>query len=384
MLCIALCMSVCLIQGIYLMTFYKQGRAYVTTNKNQIHFIEKRIQQLDERSKDVADAQKELETLTIQNSALLSAIPTFISGSKETIELLRYMHVNDFTHIRFKAIAEDDRSDLENNFISSRSYELTFVGRYKAIRDLIDHLNRSYQIIHIQSLELSNEVQAISSEQNSSLYQHFGEDFYKMVGATLRLTLYTRQSESDDEEIYQPDFSLRVNPEGAFALIQESELMEEEKLDVLVSQDSEQVLRKKEVKDLFTLNIGDILTSGDTYKFGGPGETNGGYVGLITDADVKIQLIIKENEYEMIIEDMNGKKDQVTVQIVLTHPEMHIISTMRAIYDTMPNISIFVENRTKQLMQISMEGDFTKNIKLFNEAGYLLNKGETRGFIKLI
>lgn len=365
-----LCITVILLQVSYLLTSYRQDKTYIKTSKNQIQLIKKRIQKLDRGVHTLADDKEELESLMAQNKALFETIPTFISASKETAELLRYMYANDFKKIRLEAITENDTMQLEEQFILGHTYELTFVGRYQEVRDLINHMNQSYQMIHIEGLELSNEVQDMANEQNISLYEVFGEDFYKIVRATLKLTLYTRQNELGDEEIYQPDLDLRVHSERAFSTGLKKQI---HKADLSKQEEEE--------KDLFTLNIGDFLTSGDTYKFGGPGED--GYVGLITETDVKIQLVLKENTYEMSIEDADGKKNQVTIQATLTHPEMHIISTMRAVYEIMPNISVFIDNRTNQLLTIDISGDLTETIKIFNESGYLLTRGETKGKIKL-
>ena len=190
--------------------------------------------------------------------------------------------------------------------------------------------------------------------------KHFGEDLYKTVSATLYLTLYTRQSEANDEEIYQPNFDLRVNPEGAFALNQDEEV------------------------DLFTLNVGERLAAGNHYILEGPGEKNEDYIELVTDTDVRIQVTLREKEYEIVMEDINGKKDQIIVQKVLTHPRMNILSLVGASSEARPDISIFIDNRTNQMMEISLEGQATENIKVFNEAGYLLSKGETKGLMQLI
>lgn len=371
-----------LIQGIYFITFYKQDKIYITTQKNQLYFIEERIQQLNEYANNLGDTQKQLEALTLQNRALSNVIPTSISGFREANELLRYMYANHFMNIRFEVITEKDAIESKNTLISSHTYELMFVGRYEEVRDLIEHLNQSYQMLHIQSLELSNEIQSLDDESHAYLYEYYGEDFYKIVQATLKLTLYTRQDEAGNQEIYQPDIDLRANTEGVFMLNNQEELS----MSGVTNKDDDATSYHPQVQeegDLFILNIADILTSGDTYKFSGPGETQGGYVGLITQEDVKIQLTIKEKEYEMSIEDALGKADKVTVQTELIHPKMHIISTMRSIYNPMPNISIFIDNRTKQVMQISMEGNLIEKIKVFNESGYQLVRGETKGMIKL-
>lgn len=381
-LCIAIFIAVLLGQVVYLFTIYKGDKACIAVNRREIEFIEKRIDQLNERVEKLPETKKELELVTAQKMAIFNTIPTFVAGSKEGVELFRYMNLNDFVNTSFKVITEDNYIDTEDEFILNRSYELSFVGRCEEVQGFIDNLNRSYQIINIKSLELSNEVQDLTNERNLSFYYYFGEDFNRIVETTMKLTMYTRQSELEGEEIYQPDLDMRTNREGAFTLIQK-----EEKVNPSVSQTEnvpvEKVSIKEVTKALFTLNVGDILTSGDTYKFGGPGENGGGYVGLITESNVDITLVVREDGYDMIIENITGEKDEVTIQTAITEPEMNIISTMRQIYDVMPNIHVYVDNKTSQLMKINVSGHLTECIYVFNEVGEQVSKGQTKGNIKL-
>ena len=387
-LCIVAFAMVLLAQVVYLFTVYKDDKACIAANRSEISLVEKRVKQLDERAKKLPETKKELELVTAEKMAMLNTIPTFVAGSKEGIELLRYMSINDFKNIGFEAITEDNHVSVEDELILSHSYELTFVGRYEEVQSFIDNLNRSYQIINIESLELSNEVQDLTNEKNLSLYYYFGEDFKKIVGATLKLTMYTRQSELDDEEIYQPDLDMRTNIEGAFAFAQKEEVQvspsmsQEEYIPTEELPEQEGVVKKIE-KDLFTLNVGDIYTSGDTYKFGGPGEAGGGYVGLITEANVSITLVVREDGYDMTIEDINGEKDEATFQKAMITPEMDIISTMRAINDVMPNVHVYVYNQTSQVMKINVSGQLTENIYVFNEEGQQVSRGQTKGNIEL-
>lgn len=360
-LCIALFIAMLLGQVVYLFTIYKNDQAYIAANRREIEFIENRIEQLNERVEKLPEIKEELERVTSQKKAILNRIPIFIAESKEGIELFRYMNLNDFVNINFKVITEDYYIDTEEDLILNRSYELDFVGRYEEIQNFIDNLNQSYQIINIESLELSNEIQDLTNEKNLSLYYYFGEDFHAVVEATMRLTMYTRQSELGNEEIYQPDLDMTTNREGVFSLTQKEEV----------------------TTDLFTLNVGDILTSGDTYKFGGPGENGGGYVGLITESNVTITLVVKDDGYDMIIEDMNGVKDEVTIQTAIIEPEMNIISTMREIYEVMPNVHVYVDNKTSQIMKINVSGNLTECIYVFNEVGEQVNRGQIKGNINL-
>lgn len=371
------------VQVVYLFTVYKEDKAYIAANKSEIRFIEKRIEQLDTRVGKLPETRKELEIVTAQKMAIFNTIPTFVAGSKEGIELFRYMKINDFKNTSFKGLIEENKASSEDEIILNRSYALTFVGRYEDVQSFIDNLNRSYQIINIESLELSNEVQDLTNEKNLPLYDYFGEDFNKIVEATLKLTMYTRQSKLEDEEIYQPDLDMRTNLEDIFTFSQKEEIQVSPSVSQEENTSYEKVPAKEVAKELFTLNVGDILTSGDTYKFGGPGENGGGYVGLITEASVNITLVVKDNGYEMTIQDINGVKDEVTIQTAIIEPEMNIISTMREIYDVMPNVHVYIDNKTSQVMKINVSGHLTDYIYVFNESGQQVSKGQTKGNIKL-
>lgn len=371
------------VQVVYLFTIYKKDKAYIVANRSEIRFIEKRIEQLDARAEKLPETKKELELVTAQKMAMFNTIPTFVAGSKEGIELFRYMKINDFKNISFKGLIEENKAISEDELILNRSYMLTFVGRYEDVQSFIDNLNRSYQIINIKSLELSNEVQNLTNEKNLLLYDYFGEDFNKIVEATLKLTMYTRQSKLEDEEIYQPDLDMRTNLEDIFAFGQKEEIQVSPSVSQEENSSDEKVPAKEVAKGLFTLNVGDILTSGDTYKFGGPGENGGGYVGLITEASVNITLVVKDNGYDMTIEDINGVKDEVTIQTAIIESEMNIISTMREIYDVMPSVHVYIDNKTSQVMKINVSGHLTDYIYIFNESGQQVSKGQTRGNIKL-
>lgn len=382
-LCIAIFSAVLLGQIVYLFTIYKDDKACIAANRKEIKFIEKHIEQLNESVETLPETKKELEIVTAQKMAIFNTIPTFVAGSKEGVELFRYMNLNDFVNTSFKAITEENYINTENELILNRSYELNFVGRYEEVQGFIDNLNRSYQIINIKSLELSNEVQDLTNERNLSLYYYFGEDFNRIVEATMKLTMYTRQGDLESEEIYQPDLDMRTNREGAFSLIQKEEVKVSPSVSKVENVPVEKVPIKEATKDLFTLNVGDILTSGDTYKFGGPGENGGGYVGLITESNVDITLVVRDDSYDMIIENINGEKNEVTIQAAITEPEMNIISTMRAIYDVMPSIHVYVDNKTSELMKINVSGNLTECIYVFNEVGEQVSKGQTKGNIKL-
>lgn len=368
-------------QVAYLLTVYKDDKTVIANNKAEIDSIERRIAQLEERVKMLPETQKELELVTAKKMAMLNTIPTFIANSKESSDLFRYMGLKDFMKRGVKVIDDEADTSVDDLILKSK-YELTFVGRYKDVRDFVDSLNASYQIINVQAFALDNAIQEKEGVDALPYKNHFGEDFDQLVTATLKLTMYTRVDENKADEIYQPDFDGRINAENNFKRVKKSG----QEVSPSVSQDEPLKTEEPEpmtAMDVFTLNVGDILTSGDTYKFGGPGPNGGGYVGLISQANTHISLVIRDDGYEMSIEDEEGNVNQTSVSIPITRPGLEIISTMRPTDIVMPNVHVYVYNYTSQVMDVKMSGSLLDNIHVFNELDQQVRQGQTKGNIRL-
>ena len=368
-------------QAAYLLTVYKDDKNRIASSKEEINSIERRISQLEERVKMLPETQKELDLVTAKKMAMLNTVPTFVASGKEGADLFRYMGLKDFRDSSLK-IEDDEVSTETDDLILKSKYELSFVGRYKDVRDFVDSLNASYQIINVQELDIDNAIQEKEGEEVLPYKNHFGADFDQVVTAKLKLTMYTRRSEEAVDEVYQPDFDGRITIENNFKRAKKIG----EGVSPSVSQEEPVTTQEPErvtATDLFTLNVGDILTSGDTYKFGGPGPNGGGYAGLISQANTHISLVVREDGYEMSLEDENGNVNQTSMSIPITNPGLEIISTMRQTNVVMPNVHIYVYNYTSKVMDVKMRGTLLDNIHVFNELDQQVRVGETKGNIRL-
>ncbi len=364
----------------YLLTVYKDDKTVIANNKAEIDSIERRIAQLEERVKMLPETQKELELVTAKKKAMLNTIPTFVAIGKQDSDLFRYMALKDFMEQGVKAIDDEADTSMED-FILKSKYELTFVGRYKDVRDFVDSLNASYQIINVQAFAIDNAIQEKEGIDALPYKNHFGEDFDQLVTATLKLTMYTRVNEDKVDEIYQPDFDGRITVENNFKRVKKSG----QEVSPSVSQDEPIETQQPErvtATDIFTLNVGDILTSGDTYKLDGPGQ-GGGYVGLVSQANTHISLVIRDDGYEMSIEDEEGNVKQTSVTTAITNPGLNIISTMRPTDVVMPNVHVYVYNYTSQVMEVKMSGTLLDNIHVFNELDQQVRVGQAKGNIRV-
>lgn len=367
-------------QAGYLITVFKDDKAKIASGREEIASIERRIEQLEERVRMLPETQKELELVTAKKMAMLNTVPTFTANGKEGSDLFRYMGLKDFMDMSIKG--EDDSAQVNADEIISKSkYELSFVGRYKDVRDFVDSLNASYQVINIQEFSVDNAIQDKDGEEALPYIYHFGEDIDQVVEAKVKLTMYTRVSDDKIDEIYQPNYDVRVTTEDNFKRIKKAD----NEVSPSVSQDEPTTEPQQPgyvtASDVFTLNIGDIFTSGDTYQLGGPG--TGGYVGLISQVNTHISLVIRDDGYEMSMEDENGNVKQTSVDIPITSPGLNIISTMRPLEQVMPNIHVYVYNYTSQIMEVKLNGSMLDNIHVFNELDQQVRVGQTKGNIKV-
>lgn len=362
----------------YLLTVYKDDKTVIANSKQEINSIERRITQLEERVKMLPETQKELELVTAKKMAMLNTIPTFVASGKEGSDLFRYMGLKDFMDQGIKIVDDEADTSMDDLILKSK-YELTFVGRYKDVRDFVDSLNASYQIINVQEFVLDNAIQEKEGEEALPYKNHFGVDFDQIVTATLKLTMYTRINENKVDEIYQPGFDGRIAVEDNFKRAKKSG----QEVSPSVGQSEPNVEPQQSdrvtASDVFVLNVGDIFTSGDTYKLRGPG--TGGYVGLISQVNTHVSIVIRDDGYEMSIEDENGNVKQTSVDMPITNPGLNIISSMRPLDQVMPNVHVYVYNYTQNVMEVKLSGSLVDNIHVFNESDQQVRVGQTKGNI---
>ena len=368
-------------QAAYLLTVFKDDKARIASSKDEISSIERRISQLEERVKMLPETQKELDLVTAKKMAMLNTVPTFVANGKEGSDLFRYMGLKDFMDASLK-IEDDESSSETDELILKSKYELSFVGRYKDVRDFVDSLNASYQIINVQELDIDNTIQEKEGEEVLPYKNHFGAEFDQVVTAKLKLTMYTRRDEIAVDEIYQPDLDGRVTIENNFKRAKKIG----EGVSPSVSQEEPITTPEPErvtATDVFTLIIGDILTSGDTYKLSGPGAGGESYVGLISQVNTHISIVVRDDGYEMSIEDEEGNVKQTSVNTNISNPGLNIVSTMRATDIVMPNVHVYVYNYTSNVMDVKVYGNLLENIHVFNELDQQVRVGQTKGNIRV-
>lgn len=364
------------IEVLYLMTIYQAEKNIIIQSEEEIRLTKLRKKELETNTNQLPEIEKALELATSQKQAILNRIPTYAESSKNEAGLFRYMERNDFMSTEFKTIDIQEDQSQQDDIIQS-DYELTFVGRYEDVMGVIEHLNQSYQVINIKGLTISNEVQNLEDEDHLAYYTHYGKDFPEVVQANIQLSMYSRYDAlSGEQEVYQPDFDLHTNEESIFKWTQ---FKGEEKDEVT---QAETIPPLSDTGDLFTLNVGDRNTAGDTYKLDGPGSIEGDYVGLTSNVSVEVKVEIYKDYYEMSIVDKEGLQEGTKVKMNITHPKMEIISTMRPLDKVMPNIHVCIYNHTDTVMDVQVTGSMQDHIYVFS-GKERIGQGETKANVKL-
>lgn len=369
-------------QMTYLLTSYKDDMQKINDTQAEIDSVNMQITGLEERLKMLPETEREIEILEEQRVALLNTIPSMGSAAKDMVDLTRYLGMCDFMNREMTLSTVDE--PIVNNEITVyvRKYMMSFVGTYEDVHDFVGYLNSAYQLINITSFSMDNAIQNSGEEEKKAFLYHYGDDFYNLVSANIEITYYLRLEEADsDDEIYQPFFDGRVNTTTPFKMMNTEEIEEVE----LLLEAPEQVsvpISVEQKNDYFSLDIGDALNSGDTYKLSGPGGNNY-YVGIESSVNTMIRITVYNEYYILRIEDESGKIDEVTVNTPITKPYLQINSSMRQIQEVMPNVKIYVDNYSQNIMEVEMRGSLLENVYIYNQLDTQVMKGETKGNVKL-
>lgn len=393
------------LQGIYIATIYKSDREKIAAKQAEVVQTTQQLQELEERLKNAENTKKELATLEAQKTAMYNTVPSVSVHQKEKLDIIRYLQLNDFYNVKFTEI-ENSGSQVatqdEGTMISQHDYEITFETTYSKLETFIDNLNKAYQVVNINDFSFDNSIQEGLDKDEEKLLIYtslFGEDHLnELVTATVQFSLYSRPDDNEEVEIYIPSQDVRSNVNQPFAKRQQIETASNSgtintaastnsditgSSEQLQPQSTEQT-QPSSIAGTFIVNVGDILTSGDTYSISGPGGTAQSYVGLVSDKDVVLTINVKEDGYELTVEDAEtGDVKQTQVATLISSPVLNINSSMRQLQDVMPNVRIYVKNYTDELMTVNLKGSLLDNISIYNEFDELVTKGETKGNIKL-
>lgn len=393
------------VEIIYGITGYQSKLNIIHQNREEMSRIQQRKNHFDERKEELPLVENELKRVSMQKQALLSRIPYEKAHSKEIAELARYLDMNHFYDIGMETIEKEDPEEI-HEALFLKHYDIHFVGNYHQIIELIDKLNHSYQTVYLEQMTLSNEIQDLEEEENWKYYWADPEHFNEMVKAQISLSFYVRKLLEEPEEIYQPDYHFGQNSGSIFERQEEGEMTDFNDIELIIEDeetkmplDRERILTKEkdrksvnvleekeemEVIGHFTVIIEDEETLGDTYKLDGPGESGKDYIGLSTKADVEIRIEVFDDFYRMRIEDEKGEVKETEDFFYAEYPKVHIVSNMKKVKESMPQIQMRLINHTDEVMTVSMSGSLLEQISLVNENGELFIQGERKDKVEWV
>lgn len=373
-----------LMQVFYLFKFYKADKQMIASNREEIANVQRRIDQLEERLAKHEESKKELAQLEIQKTALLNTIPSQTADSKFLTNFFRYLDLMKYTDGSIKQTNVEVTED-ELGSIRKQEYEISFISTYTTSRKLIAHLNSMYQVGNISKFIFSTEPQKKDGEERAAYEAFFGNGMNELGQTTFNFSVYYRSEGTVEDEIYQPGRSVKINNEEPFKnqKIIAATSTGGEVSPPVQEPTSEPVSTPALSNSQFNLNIGDLLSSGDTYQLSGPGDGDERYVGLVSQTNAHITIMVREDYYELSIEDESGQVKQTSFYIPIDRPALRIVSTMREIQTVMPNIHVYVYNYSGKIMRVSLEGTLLDNIHIYNEQDQEITKGQTKGNISL-
>lgn len=368
------------IQAYYLMTFYKEDKAIIASNNEEIATVQRRIDQLEERLAKHEEAKKELAQLENQKAALLETIPSYSTFVNFDGVLHDYFARTNFYE---DLLTFNESSVIESDLgrVNQCKYSLEFISTYEDSNNLIESLNRMYQATNISSYSFDTGVQQQEGEELTLLKTIFGEQLSQVGKTTITFDTYYRPRIIGDE-IYQP----YIKPETNLLEVFNNPKKQVTEVGATPSTEAETttpVVAPAVEGSKFSLQISDILTSGDTYMLNGPGTGDEHYIGLSSQQNTKISIVVYEDQYELTIEDEAGNVKQTHMSTSIANPYLRIVSSMRPLEDVMPNVHVYVYNYTGTIMNVTLEGTMTDNIHVFNEFDKIVSKGQTKGNISL-
>ena len=371
-------------EGYYLCTYYKQDKENIQANLNEIANVEMRIAQLEERFARHEESKKELALLQTKKVAIEDELPIEMNTSKFASDLIDYMSMIDYMSAEIERKEQEIISDSTAGDIVKASYTLSMVCTYDDAREFVEELSNMYQTCAITSFEFNTDTQKeLSDEVKKYQYQFiFGDQMYNTGKSTIDFNVFYRNDDRIEDEVYNTEVSRKLNSKP-FMGSEETISGEKEQKQVQQPANDEAEADMRMLNPDFILNIGDRLSSGDTYKLSGPGESIDRYVGLSSTSNVDIYITVFDHYYELTIKDKQGNEKSTHVEYDIKNPTLRINSAMSQVEDVMPSVHIYIDNQASTKMDVLLVGSLLDNIQIYDGAGKLIKKGQTKGNVSL-
>ncbi len=370
-----------LAQIIYVLSIHKDITAQILDLQSQSALKYAEVAAQEKHLKNLPNLQRELAQINARKNAAKNSMPTTTSSAKEFIAFIRLMESNQFVDMKVEKLEESSYQNEAGHFLEKK-YKLTYTSTYQETRSFIQNLNQSYQLINIASFKIDNSPQR--DQDNKMLLMRYGNEMKKVVASTVEFSMFMLVGEFIEDEVYTTNFKGFNNVEDAFLNtdITYDELIQED-----VQQEEPRPMESSAPKPMshstFKLELWDVLASGDNYSFVGPGPIDTVYTGLKSSQSTFITLNVRDEGYDITLEDELGKIKQNGVLMSIKNPSLSISSNIVKIQETMPDIHIYINNTTKDIINVRLEGSLSETIHIYNEFEEEVLPGQTKGKVKL-
>lgn len=377
---IGISVLILLAQLVYVFTIRKTTIAEILDLQSQsaVEYAQLAIQEKNLRQLPTLKTQ--LEQVNAQKNAAMNKVPTIRSAAKELIELSRLMMSNQAADLKMEKL-EEIATETELGVFLEKKYRITYTSTYEETKALIQNLNNSYQLLNISSFSVNNSPQ--QQQDNLEMLLRYGNRMKQVVASTIEFSMFMLRGEEVQDEIYTTTFMGLQNTEDAFS--NTDTISEEEHTEpVETKEETVQTLTPEQGASTFKLDLWDVLASGDNYSFVGPGEADTVYTGLKSSKNTYITLNIREDGYNVVMEDEQGNIKQNGALVPIDKPTLSIDSDIVKIQETMPEIHIYIKNYTEDMMNVTLKGSLLETIHIYNEFEEEVRPGQTKGKVKLI
>lgn len=379
------------VHGYYLVNVYSKNQVIIDHQVNEIKAQTEYLAKLETGLKQLPESKGTLEGLKAQLEAMKSTIPNVISDASLLAGLYNSFDASKFYDVQ---VIEESSLAAEDEVIPivQKDYAVSFTSYYHEVKTFIENLNAAYQIIHINSIQIDNQLQLTENQEAlEKLKNFFGEDLSEVVTIQLRFSVYVREDVSEEQEAYVPSLTI-INSNNkpfdsvSFANRLEEEVQGEKNVTLPFTINADRGGEYEEIQYLnstFELYIEDILTSGDTYKLVGPGKEKQ-YLGLVTQSNAYITITIDDAGYAFSMKDENGNVKQITCEEAVQRPVLYINSSMQQVQNAMPHVHIYIYNYGDDEIKVGLKGSLLSHIHIYDHSDQEVQVGETKGNVKLM
>lgn len=375
-----ICVSLVL-QCYYMVKKYPVTKQCMYAQNEQLIAEESKLQQLNNGLTKLPELKQQLEIVEAKVAAFEKKFPEGETTATQMHVLKKYMHINGFYNTKLTDEGQDV-CETEVGRIVKQYYTLEFTSFYDEAKAFIAHLNSAREMITLQNVTMTNQVQEIEDEKViHALKARFGQDLSQVVTTQITLTIYTREEEKGQEEERSLEENSVIYSENPFKTTSNYEVdnMVEESSNGLSHSDTNEVVQR----DIFEIILADLFTSGETYKISGPG-VKGVSVGLISEENIYMTLKIDAQGYAISVEDEKGNIKQNSYAMSLKSPAVYIESTMKQIQAKIPQINIYIYNDLEEEIEVQLGGSLLENVHIYNKFEEELAGGEVKGNVRRI